>query len=135
MKHRGTIDHNSYNKDNETNYINYNHAKINIELLNYYKGLIQLRKKYDAFRRAGYNDVNFFKIKNNPFALGYQLEFKNDVFMVLLNANPKLKEEFILPEGEWNILVNPAAAGIENMGTVRKRLVIEPSSGYVLKMK
>ncbi len=134
-EHKGTIDHNSYNKDNETNYINYNHAKINIELLNYYKGLIQLRKKYDAFRRAGYNDVNFFKIKNNPFALGYQLEFNNDVFMVLLNANPKLKEEFILPEGEWNILVNPAVAGIEILGTVKKRLVIEASSGYVLQMK
>ncbi len=134
-EHKGTIDHNSYNKDNETNYINYNHAKINIELLNYYKGLIQLRKKYDAFRRAGYNDVNFFKIKNNTFALGYQLEFNNDVFMVLLNANPKLKEEFILPEGEWNILVNPAVAGIEILGTVKKRLVIEASSGYVLQMK
>jgi pullulanase/glycogen debranching enzyme len=134
-EHKGTIDHNSYNKDNQTNYINYNHVKINIELLNYYKGLIQLRKKYDAFRRAGYNDVNFFKIKNNPFALGYQLEFKNDVFIVLLNANPKMKEEFILPEGEWNILVNPAVAGIEILGTVKKRLVIEPSSGYVLIMK
>ena len=134
-EHKGTIDHNSYNKDDETNYINYNHAKINIELLNYYKGLILLRKKYDAFRRAGYNDVNFCKIKNNAFAIGYQLEFKNDVFMVLLNANPKMKEEFILPKGEWNILVNPTVAGIEIIGTVKERLVIEPSSGYVLRLK
>ncbi|MEE9449316.1 MAG: alpha-amylase family glycosyl hydrolase [Ignavibacteriaceae bacterium] len=134
-EHKGMIDHNSYDKDNETNYINYNHAKINEELLSYYKGLIKLRKKYDAFRKAGYNDVNFFKIKNNPFALGYQVKFNNDVFLVLLNANPKMKENFILPKGEWNILVNPAIAGIESTGTVKEQLVIEPSSGYVLKMK
>ena len=101
--------------------------------MEYYKGLIKLRNTNEAFRRADYNEIKFFKIKKNPFALGYQLEFKNDVFMVLLNANPKMKEEFILPEGEWNILVNPAVAGIEKMGTVKKRLVIEPSSGYVLK--
>ena len=134
-EHKGMIDHNSYDKDNETNYINYKHAKINEELLKYYKGLVQLRKKYDAFRRADYDDVNFFKIENNPFALGYRLEYNNEVFLVLLNANPKVTEEFILPDGEWDILVNPAVAGIESIGTTKGQLVIEPSSGYVLKMK
>ena len=134
-EHKGMIDHNSYDKDNETNYINYKHAKINEELLNYYKGLIQLRKKYDTFRRADYDDVDFIKIENNPFALGYQVKFNNDVFLVLLNANPKVKEKFILSEGEWNILVNSATAGIESRGTVKEQIVIEPSSGYVLKMK
>jgi pullulanase/glycogen debranching enzyme len=134
-EHKGMIDHNSYDKDNETNYINYNHAKINEKLLNYYKGLIQLRKKYDTFRRADYDDVVFIKIENNPFAIGYQAKFNNDVFLVLLNANPKMKEEFTLPDGEWNILVNPDIAGIESIGTVKERIVIEPSSGYVLKMK
>jgi len=134
-EHKGMIDHNSYDKDNETNYINYNHSKINEELLNYYKGLIQLRKKYDVFRRADYGDVDFIKIESNPFALGYQVKFNNDVFLVLLNANPKVKEEFILPDGEWDILVNPATAGIESLGTLREQIVIEPSSGYVLKIK
>ena len=27
-KHKGMIDHNSYEKDNETNFINYNHAEL-----------------------------------------------------------------------------------------------------------
>ncbi len=57
--HKGIIDHNSYEKDNETNYINYNQVKINQDLFNYYKGLIELRKKYEAFRRADYSDVIF----------------------------------------------------------------------------
>ncbi len=92
--HQGMIDHNSYDKDNETNYINYEHAKINEDLLNYYKGLIKLRKKYEAFRRAEYDQVNFFDVKDNPFAIGYLMEYKDDTFIVLFNADSKMMKSF-----------------------------------------
>ncbi len=94
-KHKGMIDHNSYDKDNETNYINYDHAKINEDLLNYYKGLIELRKKYEAFRRADYEQVNFFDVKDNPFAMGYMLDFNSDKFIVLFNASTEITEVII----------------------------------------
>jgi pullulanase/glycogen debranching enzyme len=134
-KHSGLIDHNSYEKDDETNYINYNHVKTNRELLDYYKGLIELRKKYDAFRRAEYEDVTFYDIKDNPFAMGYGLEYKDDVFVVLFNANPSSKEEFILPVGEWDILVNEISAGTKSLGKVKKKITLNPSTGSVLKKK
>ncbi len=134
-KHIGTIDHNSYNKDNETNYINYNHAKINEELLDYYKGLIDLRKNYEAFRRAKYDDVSFLKIKGNPFAIAYKLSYKNDEFIVVLNSDFKKDQKFTLPEGEWNVLVNPSVAGIESKETVKENITVKPSTGFVLKKK
>ena len=133
--HKGMIDHNSYDKDNETNYINYDHAIINEDLLNYYKGLIELRKKYEAFRRAKYEQVHFLDIKDNPFALGYLLEYKDDSFIVLFNANPELREEFILPEGEWEILVNHDIAGVKSLGTITSKINIESSTGTILKKK
>jgi pullulanase len=74
-EHEGMIDHNSYNKDNEVNYINYNHADLNKELLDYYKGLIKLRKNYASFRHASYDQISFFSIEENPFALGYPDEY------------------------------------------------------------
>ncbi|NIR64743.1 MAG: pullulanase, partial [Aliifodinibius sp.] len=55
----GRIDHNSYDKDNETNYINFHHAEMNSELLNYYRGLIQLRSGNAAFRNAKPADIAF----------------------------------------------------------------------------
>ena len=55
------IDHNTYDKDNEVNYINYNHAKMNQDLWDYYKGLIDLRKEFRSFRRAEYDEVKFHK--------------------------------------------------------------------------
>jgi len=132
---KGMIDHNSYDKDNETNYINYNHAKINEELLNYYKGLIALRNKFEAFRRAEYDSITFYDIKDNIFALGYHIGHGKDQFIVLFNANPKQNEEFILPKGEWEIFVNPAKAGLEKLGSAKDKIVVEKSSGYILKKK
>ena len=133
--HKGTIDHNSYNKDNETNYINYEQAKINSDLLNYYKGLIELRKEYEAFTRADYDDVNFFDLKKNPFALGYSVKYKNEEFVVLFNADPKTFLEVELPSGEWNALVDENVAGIIPTKTVQKIVTLNGSTGFVLKKK
>ncbi|MFB3055958.1 MAG: alpha-amylase family glycosyl hydrolase [Ignavibacteriaceae bacterium] len=131
-KQKGMIDHNSYDKDNETNYINYNHAKINEDLLNYYKGLIELRKKYEAFRRADYDQVHFFDLKDNPFAMGYMLDYNSDKFIVLLNASTKM-EEFLLPEGKWEILVDARSTGDEPLTVISSKAVLDPSTGLVLK--
>lgn len=132
-KHKGMIDHNSYDKDNATNYINYNHPGINKELLDYYKGLIELRKRYEAFRRADYENVQFFNITDNPFAEGYLLNHGKENFIVLLNANPKKDEEFILPDGEWDILVDSKHAGTVPKELISGKITLKPSTGCVLK--
>jgi pullulanase/glycogen debranching enzyme len=134
-KNIGRIDHNSYNKDNETNYINYNHAKINGNLLEYYKGLIKLRNTFEAFRRTSYKDVNFFEVKGKHFTLGYHLKYKQEEFIVLFNANHLHAEEFHLPAGDWHVLVNPSIAGIKTLDTVNEKIILESSSGCVLKKK
>ena len=134
-KHRGMIDQNSYDKDNDTNYINYNHAKINKDLLNYYNGLIEFRQKYEAFRRAEYEQVHFFDVNDNPFAMGYQLDYNGDKFIVLFNANTEMAEEFFLPEGEWEILVDAHSAGLEALTVIASKAVLDPSTGIVLKKR
>jgi len=132
---KGMIDHNSYDKDNETNYINYHHAEINKELVDYYRGLISLRNNYKAFRRANYNDVNFMQFKENPLALGYDLNYKNDEFLVLLNANPLESLDVNLPSGEWEVYVDENASGIKSLKVVKDKLTVKTSSGIVLKKK
>jgi pullulanase/glycogen debranching enzyme len=133
--HKGMIDHNTYDKDNETNYINYNHVKINEELFNYYKGLIELRKKYEAFRRADHSDVTFFNYKDKPFVLGYSLIHKNEEFVVLFNADSKTAFEADLPEGEWDVLANENSASTISIETVQQKITINSSTGMILKKK
>lgn len=133
----GHIDHNSYNKDNETNWLNFDHADMNAELVNYYKGLIALRKKHPAFRRAVKLDFKFYKDKKNPFAIAYKLDnFGSDDshdFFVVMNGNRELTSEFTLPPGEWHVVVNAEKAGTESLGAVHGSIKVPPSTGVVLQ--
>lgn len=131
----GKIDHNSYNKDNETNYINYRHADINKELLNYYKGLIALRNKYDAFRRAEYDDIIFYEHPNSNFGSGYILKHDSDVFIILFNADPNQELDFSLPAGNWQVLVDKNSAGLKTIYELHGKVKLEPSTGMVMKLK
>lgn len=131
----GRLDHNSYEKDNETNFINYKHAEINKELIDYYKGLIKLRNIYPQFRRAEYDEIKFFTIKSNEFALGYSIEHQDESFIVLFNANHSLEEAFTLPEGEWDILTDKNKAGVEVLRTISGSVIVESTTGIVLKKK
>lgn len=129
---KGKLDHNSYNKDNETNYINYNHAEINKELVDYYKGLILLRKKFAAFRRAEYHDVNFPEIPENPFVLAFEISHNGENFFIVMNADKQNEVKINLPEGEWGIIVNDKKAGVKNLGKSRGQIIVPASSGMIL---
>lgn len=130
---RGKIDHNTYDKDNDVNYINYDHAKINQDLWDYYNGLINLRKEFKSFRRAEYDEVKFMPVHDNDFALGCEIKHKDEDFLVLFNAHPLKEVSAELPIGKWDVLVNSEKAGIEIIETVTGVISIAPSSGFVLK--
>ncbi len=133
--HKGQIDHNSYNKDNATNYINYDYVDLNKDLFDYYKGLIALRKEFDAFRYAEYEDVNFIENEASEFAFAYNIVQNDDEFFVAFNADPKTNVEFSLPEGIWDLLVNEKTAGLESLVELDGKLNLNPSTGAVLKKK
>ncbi len=131
----GEIDHNSYEKDNETNWLNFRHKDMNIELVNYYKGLIALRKAHPAFRRSEKDDIRFLDCET-PFALGYQIQNnsshdRNDV-VVLMNGNPEQSAVFTLPEARWDVVVDNKSAGTKVLRSVSHTMAVSPTSGMVL---
>lgn len=135
-EHVGSIDHNSYNKDNETNWLNFAHADLNQELVQYYRGLITLRKAHPAFRKSSKADIEFLEVKYNPYALGYLIRKtgsgdEND-FIVLLNGHRKKSAKFELPNGQWTIVVDGKNSGIAEPCSGR-HLKVPSSSGVVLQ--
>ncbi|MCF8261269.1 MAG: pullulanase [Melioribacteraceae bacterium] len=132
-KHQGMIDHNSYEKDNEVNYINYDHADKNQDLIDYYGGLIELRKAYRAFRYANYDEITFYPKIENEFALGYTIDYHGDQFVVLFNADQSQSASFKLPDGEWELVVNSEEAGIKTLNRFMGTTTIEPISGAVFR--
>ena len=133
----GKIDHNSYNKDNETNWLNYAHADLNVELVDYYKRLVELRKAHPAFRRSRAEDIAFLETKTD-FAFGYHIDKSgsNDVndFVVLLNGNSEKPAKFELPKGKWTVVVDGAKAGEATPPEIKKEEVeVPPTTGMILK--
>jgi len=128
-KHSGLIDHNSYEKDNETNWLNWNEREMNLELVDYYKGLIALRKQYLEFRHSKPEDFKFMDV-GEKVAVAYILK---DRFVVILNGENEDTLELDIPTGQWNILADEKLVNLENQQLVSNKISVPPSSGIVLK--
>jgi pullulanase/glycogen debranching enzyme len=134
--HVGQIDHNSYNKDNETNWLNFGHKEMNRELFDYYRGLIELRKAHPAFRWTPSGQIQFLKTEHD-FALGYFLPKSvsgdNWNFVVVFNSHPKLPAKFQLPDGFWRKVVDESRAGRLGFGElITGHVVVPPVTAMVL---
>ncbi|MGC8963872.1 MAG: alpha-amylase family glycosyl hydrolase [Brevinematia bacterium] len=138
-----TIDHDSYEKDDDTNWINYDEAlklEPNKELVEYYRGLIAIRKKFNPFRKADINKITFIESKEklNP-TLGWILPGDNTTggkdIIVIVNGNQVSSATFTLPEGEWEILANDKVAGTTSIGTISGEITVKPISGMILIKK
>jgi len=127
----GQIDHNSYEKDNETNWLNWLEKKDNPDLVNYYKGLISFRKNNAEFRHSSPEDFEFFDT-GDITALAYSLKNR---FFVALNGQSDEALAVDLPEGEWEILIDGKRIGENGMGILKGKLQVPPASGMVLKKK
>jgi pullulanase/glycogen debranching enzyme len=132
----GRIDHNSYNKDNETNWLNYEHAQMNQELVQYYAGLAALRTRCSLLRSVPREALVFIE-HENPFALGFTIDRRTAAermqVMVLINAHSSQAAEFALPSGRWQVWVDEHSAGDKVLREVAgPSMVVPASSGMVL---
>ena len=129
------IDHNSYEKDDETNWMNYTHADWNGDLVAYYTGLIGIRKEYAALRRASRKAYRFL-VPNGPIAGGFIIDEQqpgSPVIAVLINANAHQACRYQIPPGTWNVLANADTAGRKPLSIVREEAItIPPESGMIL---
>jgi len=132
----GKIDHNSYEKDNETNYLNYDEINLNQPLFEYYRGLINLRKKSPAFRKANPDDIEFH-VYHDPLHITFSLYGTSSGdpydYFISLNGNRQQKHNIVLPEGYWELIANQQTAGDSTLAITNGSLIVEASSGVILR--
>lgn len=131
--HAGKMDHNSYDKDNDTNYLNYDHLEVNRELFEYYKGLIKLRKENSLLRNAKPHEIKFHKI-DNEYALVYSIKNCNEEFLFIVNSSEK-EFEFITPNKKYSVIVDANVSGTVPISTIENKVKVSSRSGYVLYRK
>lgn len=131
--HPGMIDHNSYEKDDPTNWLNFDQADMNRELRDYYRGLIRLRTENVAFRRAAPQDFSFPPTADS-LLLVYRLNHAGEQWLVALNGNPTAGQALQLPPGEWLLRVDGRQVYEEQKARRESGVVtVAPSSGLVFR--
>ncbi|MCF7823615.1 MAG: pullulanase [Candidatus Marinimicrobia bacterium] len=128
--HAGMLDHNSYEKDDETNWLNWDEKALNKDLVDYYKGLIAIRNRSAELRNVEEGFRSFIESKDK-LSFGFQMSADQKI-IVFLNANPKTTVKYTLPAGEWMILADASSASPEGVGAASKSIAVAPRSGVIL---
>ena len=134
--HQGKIDHNSYEKDNSTNYLNYNEIEQNKQLFHFYQGLVELRKASPALRMANPEDI---EIKNNNDALHLTCRIHGHAagdpydYLISMNANQDHHRILHLPPGFWEMVVSAKSASKIKLAEISGTLKIPAVSGVVFR--
>ncbi|NCB38706.1 MAG: hypothetical protein EOM80_08045 [Erysipelotrichia bacterium] len=127
--------HNSYDQDNNVNYIDWAVKEKNQDIFDLYKGLIALRKKYDNFRQpvALNNQHLDWILPANGNALGMYLKGK-DNFLVLFNGDANNWANFKLPiGGTWQVICDGEKIKDAGLYTAEGDYNVPPTTGVILR--
>ena len=124
------MDRNPYNKDNETNWVNWDEKVQNKELVEYYRGLIKVRRSNSELRHARIKDFKFLGLSEN--CLGFLIR---DRVAVYLNGEIDKTISADLPLGDWVILANGVNVNTNGIGNVSGTVSLPPTSGMILVRK
>jgi pullulanase/glycogen debranching enzyme len=132
----GKMDHNSYQKDNETNWLNFDDIDLNRELFDYYRALIKIRKQSPALRKCYPTEICFDHY-SNPLILSFYItgESSGDIFdyYVILNATSTDTADTPLPKGTWEVLANGTLASPQMIDIASGTVKTPPRSGMLLR--
>jgi pullulanase/glycogen debranching enzyme len=132
----GKIDHNSYQKDNETNWLNYNHLTLNKRLCDYYRGLIRIRMESPALRKCQPDEI-CFDYYGDPLLVSFFVSGKSTGDMydyyIILNGNAYQQNEQALPRSTWELLVNHEIATTQTINIESGTVNVPAQSGILLR--
>jgi len=111
-------DSNSYKSSDAINSLKWNTRKLNSSTVDYYKGLIALRKTYSAFRMTTTEQVKSnLNFSDSPegtivYSLnGAALKDKAATIVVIHNANLETQNISLPKGGTWSVLVEGEKSG------------------------
>ncbi|MFQ8892198.1 MAG: type I pullulanase [Clostridium sp.] len=133
-------DHNSYKSSASINKLDWKRVKEYSDLVNYYKGLIEIRKNFSAFRdpttSAG-NRIQWLTTSGNQqiaYSLTNNVSGEWSKVVCLFNASSN-GTTINLPSGNWVIVANGTKSGVESLGTASGSVQLSGRSAMILVEK
>lgn len=130
-------DHNSYRSGDRINALNWAQKSRNIDVVQYYKGLIALRKEYPAFRLRTEEEIqkhlSFYGPEDRNF-IAYTLKDPQEFYTLLVAFNGGEKAFTLpLPSAKWDVLLDKDDAGILPLWSTKEATVtLKPYSAMIL---
>jgi pullulanase len=124
-------DENSYKSSDEVNSIKWDEKTENVDVYEYYKGLIAFRKANPELRLWTDEEIRqklAFLDSGKKNVVSYRV---GDV-IAIFNANRE-EVDMKLPEGKWNIYINDIKAGNQILESVQDRVIVPRISAVVLR--
>ena len=126
-------DENSYRSSAEINRIDWENLEKYPTLVNYYRGLIDIRRTVGLFRTATGEDVKLSYLDGtDKETIAFTLTSDESSAVVVYNGNPSKKSTVTLPSGNWVILADADRAGTESLGVVSGSVTAKASSCVIL---
>jgi len=132
----GKLDHNSYEKDNETNYLDFTEIEANAGLFDYYRNLIRLRNQNPQLRLAEPHEIHF-----HPYEDALHITFEihshhqpGQRMLISLNGNSHNEFTVTVPEGRWEQIADETEVNTDNPQPVQgSEITVPPTSGIILR--
>ena len=136
-------DENSFKSSATLNMIDWESVNNYSDVVEYYKGMIQIHKKFNAFRdptTTTAKNLDFFENDTKGLVAFAVDGLENDNFKkvaVLLNGNPDKSVKVDLSKiknysDDFVIIANDETAGLRNLGTVSGTVEVPKSSAMIL---
>ncbi|MDR0324775.1 MAG: type I pullulanase [Oscillospiraceae bacterium] len=130
-------EHNSYESPDAINQLDWKRKSNYNDLVEYYKGLIELRKARPSFRLQTADEIaaaiSFLPTEQQ--VLAYTLDTPDGPMVVAVNAD-SVERSLSLPMAGWDILVDGNHAGTGTIGRVEGDTLIMPAlTGFVLAQR
>ncbi|MGC8954999.1 MAG: type I pullulanase [Fervidobacterium sp.] len=127
---------NSYNAPISINGLDYARKSEFIDVFNYYKGLIEIRKSHIAFRQRTAEDIRkkLTFLPSTRKMVAFMIKDENDPWkeiVVIYNGDTK-DQEYTLPEGIWNVVVDKQNAGTNVLYQVGGKITVKSTSAMVM---
>ena len=115
-------DNNSYKSDDSVNKLNWTRKSENIDTVDYFKGLISLRKAHPAFRMTSVDMIkkNLIFLAAPKNVVAYEINHNANMdtwsdIVVAFNANREDSTIKLSKKGTWNIVVNGEKSGVKTI--------------------
>ena len=129
--------HNSYNSPDSINLIDWNYKHKYIDLFNYYKDLIALRKAHPAFRMTTARQIqdNLKFLDTQPNIVSYIIKdhANGDMWkdiLVVFNGN-RTDIDFAMPDGEWTAVCFGGKIDLQGINTFKNNIKIPAASAAI----